>query len=550
MQSNNSKVTCRSISLTGKPSVQLCFRANYTALIDSSSNQFNEIEVASDAPNILKFLHDEAMNREWATEVAQSTEKDGEVLSKEQQEWLVNCGPGILLQPSPVDTRQESKVFWDHRLSDRARIILERKTIFLLPEGSSSMSQDDEKSVVASIAAQLGDLLKYKHDLDFSFIRMGVRIDKLGMLDLIIENLHGELTAPLFENLAPERAGPILLCGPTGTGKSYATKWLTRHLNKPKCIPVNLSAVTETMLETRIRGYAPGAYTGANKNGGTSWFEKAHNGILFLDEFQSVSIPYQIQFLDLLNAVSDRVDVARVSDDDNRKSYNVKVVLAINEDIQELIQTNRVRLDLLYRIRTIVQFPALTQRLWEKPTDLGLLLLTYRWRCAPTINETSSGIDTSELETGQLHCLFPDFMPDAIDDLMTYDWPGNLRELERVASDLYWESDRDRNPRIERRHTARAISVFRKAMSGTTAPATKIDPSASPILDQVQKIFRKHNFVNADMRPELKIYKLAGPPQLRKFIEENRAYLSADVVRESRIRKFMKWDKISSDGKT
>jgi len=69
-----------------------------------------------------------------------------------------------------------------------------------------------------------------------------------------------------------------------------------------------------------MRGYKAGTFTGAAKGGRKGWFEEASGGVLFLDEFQSVSVAYQVQLLDVLNAVSDDIQIAQTGED--KKKYH------------------------------------------------------------------------------------------------------------------------------------------------------------------------------------------------------------------------------------
>jgi hypothetical protein len=119
---------------------------------------------------------------------------------------------------------------------------------------------------------------------------------------------------------------------------------------------------------------------------------------------------------------------------------------------------------------------------------------------------------------------------------MDHHWPGNLCELERVASDLYWECDTNRETLIEGRHVQANIASFKITPAGEGSD----DTNASPILRLVEGILRKHKFVIKPALPELKIHKLVQRPRLKMFLRENRSALSADVAGDSRIMRFMK----------
>jgi transcriptional regulator with PAS, ATPase and Fis domain len=328
-------------------------------------------------------------------------------------------------------------------------------------------------------------------------------------------------------------------------------------MNKTNFVHVNLSAVTETTLESRIRGYVAGAFTDANRAGSAGWFEQADEGILFLDEFQSVPVPYQTQLLDLLHAVSDRVSVARMGQDGTPISSNVKVILAVNEEIHELLRSGRLRHDLFYRMRHLVRFPALHQRFADPQTNrltLGILLKTYRWRLAPLITEVKAphsfkaDIAGDELTKSRLRSMFPIMEEAAIVRLLEYKWPGNLRELERVADDVFCDCDNNasEDPVIQRAQVDEAIDRFATAylsLGPSAQPADAALNGARTLLDDVESALRAHGFVIESTLEQLKkthpMYSLRSRRSLRLFLLENIEKLSVDIRTHRKMLRFM-----------
>jgi transcriptional regulator with PAS, ATPase and Fis domain len=294
-------------------------------------------------------------------------------------------------------------------------------------------------------------------------------------------------------------------------------------------------------MESRMRGYKAGTFTGANKNGDSGWFEQAHEGVLFLDEFQSVSIAFQTQFLDLLNAVSDQIPVSRIGLDKERKTFTVKVILAVNEDLNELIAQGRLRKDLFFRMRKIVHFPPLKDRFIgdDGKSLLQIMLKTYRWESAPTISENMA----SEFGSEDMDCLFPVFEKEALSEFASHDWPGNLRELQRVACDLYWQCDKEKKPVIDRTSVRKAISIFDIWIKKESIDrGDSLSIGDKDILTAVERELRENGFVISRTLPKLKRFAMGSRPPLRKYLIENKNNLSPDITKDSRIRNFMKLD--------
>jgi hypothetical protein len=546
--------TFRSISLAGETASLACFATSYRVQFDGKGNDTDVIPIPSDSTAILRTLHERAAERDWRAEVERTLPGDAET-QRDIRNWLIERGPGAVLGPALDGAGDELDVLRDPRLQVRAEAILQRKTMFLLPEDPEKALLKKAPLLVDSISEQLHTLLNHEPWPDFSFVRIGALGEGKGMLDLILENLHGKMSAEIFKDSPAEREGPVLLCGLTGTGKTYGTRLFAKSQGFENFVPVNLSAVTDTTLESRIRGYVEGVYTGAKKGGAAGWFEEANGGILFLDEFQSVSLPFQTQLLDLLNAVSDRVELTRMGNEGKKRDvYNVKVVLAVNEDIGELLHSGRLREDLFYRMRHLLMFPTLRERLDKDPAQLMVLLNTYRWRSAPKITkvnnrdmETGPG-DSEELQIRRLRSMFSTFEREAIDHLLQHNWPGNLRELERVASDLFWDSDDRDEPLIKHVDTAKAVSRFqipkRRVDPGSAPPPVVIPTELAAILNSVESALRKHRFIIVRVLAELKlckVYKITSPKTLKRFLDENCRYLSPTVANDSRVQKFMKW---------
>ncbi|HOW59654.1 MAG TPA: nif-specific transcriptional activator NifA [Candidatus Omnitrophota bacterium] len=200
----------------------------------------------------------------------------------------------------------------------------------------------------------------------------------------------------------------VLLRGETGTGKelvAHAIHYASLRSKGP-FVKVSCAALPETLLESELFGYEKGAFTGAvtNKPGR---FEMADGGTLFLDEIGDISANMQIK---LLRALQER-EFERVGGTKTLR-VDVRVIAATNRDLEKAIQEKQFREDLYYRLNVV---PIFLPSLRERREDIPLLVSYFLKREA--------------LENGKEVRYVSDA---AMDYLMNYSWPGNIRELENA----------------------------------------------------------------------------------------------------------------------
>ena len=201
----------------------------------------------------------------------------------------------------------------------------------------------------------------------------------------------------------------VLLLGESGVGKELFANYI--HKNSPRAknpfVAINMAAIPENLLESELFGYEKGAFTDATteKKG---YFEVAHGGTLFLDEIGEMPMMLQAK---LLRVIQERVMV-RVGGT-KEIPIDVRIVSATNADIQKNIKEGRFREDLYYRLNTIpIEIPPLRHRKEEImpicEVILGRVIQKY-------------GLQKRY------------FSEEAIESLMRYPWPGNIRELISVV---------------------------------------------------------------------------------------------------------------------
>jgi DNA-binding NtrC family response regulator len=228
-----------------------------------------------------------------------------------------------------------------------------------------------------------------------------------------IEGLVGRtpVMLQLFELLrtVAESASTVLIMGDTGTGKELAARAI--HDASPRrsqrFVAVNCGAIPETLLEPELFGHVRGAFTGAvaNRQGR---LEQAHRGTLFLDEVGTMSPALQTRLLRVLQAR----EFERVGDSQTIK-VDVRVVAATNSNLKRMVESGTFREDLYYRLNVIpVRLPSLR----ERRADIPLLAQHFLDRF--TREPPNRGRVT--------------LTQDAQQALMSFSWPGNVRQLENI----------------------------------------------------------------------------------------------------------------------
>lgn len=210
----------------------------------------------------------------------------------------------------------------------------------------------------------------------------------------------------LIRKVAPTYS-TILIYGESGTGKELVARAI--HYNSKRrdkaFEPINCAALPEPLLESELFGHVKGAFTGAyvDKQG---LFVAADKGTIFLDEISAMSTAMQSKLLRVLQ----EKEIKRVGDTKHRK-IDVRVIAATNENLAESVRKGTFREDLYYRLSVI---PVEVVPLREKREDIPLLARHF--------------LDEQNEKTARNRKI----SPEAVAVLMSYDWPGNVREIENV----------------------------------------------------------------------------------------------------------------------
>jgi two-component system, NtrC family, response regulator AtoC len=224
-----------------------------------------------------------------------------------------------------------------------------------------------------------------------------------------LENIVGESPAMLevFEivrQVAPTRA-TVLLTGESGTGKELVTRAI--HQLSPRAkqplVAVHCAALAPTLLESELFGHEKGAFTGAHERR-IGRFEQAQGGTLFLDEIGEINATLQVKLLRFLGERTfERVGSNKTL------TADVRLITATNRNLEDLVKAGTFREDLFFRLRVVeIRLPPLRERGGDIPLLAQKFLLEFA-------RENGKPLKA--------------FTADALEWLMNYSWPGNIREL-------------------------------------------------------------------------------------------------------------------------
>ena len=236
----------------------------------------------------------------------------------------------------------------------------------------------------------------------------GTKGKRFALPNIVGKSERMQKVMDLITQVAPTRA-TLLILGESGTGKELVAK--TIHATSPRAdrpfVPVNTGSMPVDLLESTLFGHVKGAFTSAiaAKRG---LFEVADQGTIFFDEIGTIGVETQAK---LLRVIQER-EFMRLGGTETIK-VDVRILAATNADLRKLVQENRFREDLYYRLNVIsIPLPPLRDR----KEDVALLAEHF-------LRKYSHENGREGLR----------FSPDAMKMLMDYDWPGNVRELENAV---------------------------------------------------------------------------------------------------------------------
>ena len=288
----------------------------------------------------------------------------------------------------------------------------------------------------------------------------------------------------------------VIITGESGTGKERIAQ--TIHKLSPRksksMVIVNCAALPINLIESELFGHEKGAFTGATDKR-TGKFEQADGGTIFLDEIGELPLEAQVK---LLRVLQER-EIERLGGNQTRK-VNVRIIAATNRNLEKEVAEGRFRLDLYYRLNVFpIDLPALRQR----KEDIPLLANYFLDRFMKKTGRATAG-----------------FTEEAMQTLMDYDWPGNIRELEHlIERSLLLSTDEmishidipqshiagggaaDSNFRIrtleemEREHILNILKICKGKIFGPGGAAEMLNIPSTTLNSKIKKLGIKYEYV-------------------------------------------------------
>ncbi|SDU57604.1 PAS domain S-box-containing protein [Desulfobacula phenolica] len=231
----------------------------------------------------------------------------------------------------------------------------------------------------------------------------------------------------------------VLVLGESGTGKGVITDLIHKYSTRAghPMIKINCGSIPDSLVESELFGYAKGAFTGARQKGKPGKFELADKGIIFLDEIAELPLGSQVK---LLKFIEDGV-ISRVGGTDSKK-VDVRIIAATNRDLKKMIEKKQFRSDLYYRLNVV---------------PLKIPPLRKRKECLVPLIDHYLNLFCKKYKKKKMA-----LSSEAVDALVAYPYPGNVREMINICERLVVMSQ---NSNIEYKNLPG--SVQRKTEAGT-----------------------------------------------------------------------------------
>src|SRR5437870_10085705 len=229
--------------------------------------------------------------------------------------------------------------------------------------------------------------------------------ERFGLENILGESLALREVLDTIRQVAPSSAN-VLLEGESGTGKELAAHAIhnVSRRDQAKFVVVHCAALSPTLLESELFGHERGAFTGAHERR-IGRFEQANGGTIFLDEIGEIDSSTQVN---LLRVMSEQRAFERVGGSQTLKA-DVRIIAATNKNLEQLVREGKFRDDLYFRLNVVrITMPPLRAR----KEDIPVLVRAFLRHFCKENNKP-----------------LLELAPDAMDALLTYDWPGNIREL-------------------------------------------------------------------------------------------------------------------------
>lgn len=375
-------------------------------------------------------LSKESMYLELLSQIADFIAvKAGEVTEMKRREVLVNTLDGVIshIEQGILILNGEGLITMANESAKRQLSIPlpEGKSVQIWPTGDNLNHQNEYKMVLEGkeyfLMGHVYDLEKdpslYSEVLIFDSTRalqeryyeITTAVNPLNTFRLIGSSSQTLHMQEEIKKMA-KSVSTVLITGESGTGKELAAQaiWKASDRRDRRFIAINCGAIPEPLLESELFGYVKGAFTGADPNGRMGKFELANKGVIFLDEIGDMPLYLQVK---LLRVLQER-KIVRIGSN-QVIPIDVRVIAATNKNLREMMEANKFREDLYYRLNVI---PLHIVPLRQRREDIRDLVYSFAGRYASLF--------------GKRLCKISE---EVMDDLNRYPWYGNVRELENTV---------------------------------------------------------------------------------------------------------------------
>jgi len=265
---------------------------------------------------------------------------------------------------------------------------------------------------IVSTSRDITELIQLKNELENVYKELEeLRCKHLDFEGFVVKSKEMQNLMQLVNKLALIDT-TVLISGESGVGKGEIAKYIHtsgKRKDKP-FITINCGAIPESLLESELFGYEPGAFTGSSREGKMGLFELAHQGTIFLDEVAELPLNLQVK---ILQVIQDK-EFKRVGGLKPIKT-DVRIIAATNKDLKKMVDENKFREDLYYRLNVVpIHIPPLRERKEDIIPLVNYFLKEY--------NE-KYGV-SKRIGSSAMNCL------------VKYSWPGNVRELKNIIERL------------------------------------------------------------------------------------------------------------------
>lgn len=295
--------------------------------------------------------------------------------------------------------------------------ILKKENIYLKSSSNFLNQKEFKFSYSGKEISGIGDIFSFSLEKNKELTKTLFVFKEISEFKKYLLSFHGNssiilLESPQMQNIysqiskVAKNNTSILITGESGTGKEIIAKQihdLSSYSDGP-FITVNCGAIPESLMESELFGYTKGAFTGADPKGKIGFFERAHNGTIFLDEIGEMPLQIQVK---MLRVLQDKKITPIGSH--TEKQVNVRIIAATNRNLEQEVKKRNFREDLFYRLSV---FPIDIPPLRERKKDIKILVNFFVKKYYISFQMEQKDISTEVYQY-----------------FLEYSWPGNIREL-------------------------------------------------------------------------------------------------------------------------